>query len=670
MKGLSSNDKIIAYSLKQLISNQKEKYEKETIIENKEIIANKLICDKKISEDLLNIINNMNIQDKKSNFNTFENYYHILQYSLSTKENLKFYNSLKELNPQIISKHPEYEFLAVNDPINNFKNICSKFSIFIDEINDLNKVKINLENIQKYIDDMLKVYDINLEGYYYPPREEYPIYVYNFYSFSLFQTLKKFRTKKHIQLFKTSKNKEKKDIKYTELEWIGINYKIGTFFKLVKILFEKFSYNNIKKDLKVLKIILHYFKCFEFTRDSRSNLDTFEKIIKCLNSEAITSDILKSFEYYKKNQNIPIQENEWDTIRFNENVYIKYPIEVRVKIKHFNKNILNMNDIDLLTALNSNSIEYLNIDGLTQNSIIKFSPEIEQYSKKLLKSIISSEKYINCFFKYYQRFNSNNKIKDLLKDIFNGPNSNFIFDEIWENIIFIPFSGEGFYSLNSREQYSIFINSNPKFNHNISFQNIIPIYHSQFNNLLHEFTNKISLVIAANLEYYNFEKLEIKEGIELKELLDLQNIYFKKYNQNNKIYNYFNDLGNLIEVEMYGIRPRKFKTFSGLFCLDCDSYAFGENAFREKCVELYNFNSSINIYEKSDEHSEKESNNKIKDILKKLLDSDIAKLLSEYFYIDENLKNESFVGDDKPREFNSLYNEEFTIDIDYCDKLD
>ena len=167
MKGLFNNDKIIAYSLKQLISNQKEKYEKETIIENKEIIANKLICDKKISEDLLNIINNMNIQDKKSNFNTFENYYHIFQYSLSTKENLKFYNSLKELNPQIISKHPEYEFLAVNDPINNFKNICSKFSIFIDEINDLNKVKINLENIQKYIDDMLKIYDINLEGYYY-----------------------------------------------------------------------------------------------------------------------------------------------------------------------------------------------------------------------------------------------------------------------------------------------------------------------------------------------------------------------------------------------------------------------------------------------------------------------------------------------------------------------
>ena len=235
---------------------------------------------------------------------------------------------------------------------------------------------------------------------------------------------------------------------------------------------------------------------------------------------------------------------------------------------------------------------------------------------------------------------------------------------------FYSFLIEGFYSLNSREQYSIFINSNPKFNYNISFQNIIPIYHSQFNNLLHEFTNKISLVIAANLEYYNFEKLEIKEGIELKELLDLQNNYFKKYNQNNKIYNYFNDLGNLIEVEMYGIRPRKFKTFSGLFCLDCDSYAFGENAFREKCVELYNFNSSINIYEKSDEHSEKESNNKIKDILKKLLDSDIAKLLSEYFYIDENLKNESFVEDDKPREFNSLYNEEFTIDIDYCDKLD
>ena len=408
---------------------------------------------------------------------------------------------------------------------------------------------------------------------------------------------------------------------------------------------------------------MHYFKSFEYTREFYSNDETFDKIVKCLNSEAITSDILKRCDLYKKNKNTPIKENEWDTFGFNENVYIKYPIQTRVKIKHFNKDILKLNDDRLFKVLYKFSIENLNIDGLTQYSIVKFSPEIEQYSKKLLKSILSSERYRNSFLKHDQRFNSNNQIKDLLNDIFNGHNSDLIFDEIWENIFFVPFLGKGFSGFNSRDQYSVFINSNPKFNYNLSFQKIIPIYYSQLNILYHEFTHNTSLIIAANLECD-----------ELKELLDLQNLYSVKYNQNNKIYDSFDDFGDLMEVELYRIRPRKFKTFSGLFCLECNSYNLESKEFREKCLELCNYDISnmAMANENLNEQNKNGKSNNLKDLLNQLFDSEIAKLLNEYFDFDVNSKNEIFVEDDKPREIavNCLYNEEISIDIDYCDKLD
>ena len=665
--------KTIAYSFKQLMERIKEKYQKETNINNKETIINTFICDPDISKDFLTIYDkmskdtNLTSKEKISLFNNFLRYYHILQYSLPPSENLQFYNSLKALAPQEMNQYPSYEYLTINDPINNFKNICLKYSLFLNESEDLDKTKINLGNIQNYIDEMLKVYDLNLKNYYYPPRKEYAIYVYNFYSFSFFKTLEKFRKKKVVQSFK---NNMKIENNYTESEWININYKIGLFFKQVNKLFNKFNYNNIGKDLKILKIILYYFKSFEYTRDYDSNSETFRKMINSLNTESVTSDILKRFKFYTKDNKIITEEN-WDSIGINENVYIKHHSELSVRIKHFNRNILNIDDKDdLFSALSQCSIENLNIDGITQNSIIKFSPEIEKYSKKLLKSILSSKKYRDSFLKYDKRFISKITLENLLKNIFNGPNSEAIFEEIWDNIFFLPFLGNDFAGFNSRDQYSVFINSNPEFIFKkATFQKIIPYYHCQLNTLFHEYTHNIALLIAANLEKENFEKIVLNDEIELKELVELQNEYSKKYNQNNKIYTSFDDFGDLMEVEMYGIRPRKFKTFSGLFCLDCNSYNLEPNEFREKCVGLYNFN--INNNKNSKEKIKNEGKYNFDELLKGLLDSEIAKILYDYFVFDSNLQNESFIEDGKPRgiSFNSLFNEEITIDIDYCDKL-
>ena len=76
--------------------------------------------------------------------------------------------------------------------------------------------------------------------------------------------------------------------------------------------------------------------------------------------------------------------------------------------------------------------------------------------------------------------------------------------------------------------------------------------------------------------------------------------------------------------------------------------------------------------ENLNEQNKNGKSNNLKDLLNQLFDSEIAKLLNEYFDFDVNSKNEIFVEDDKPREIavNCLYNEEISIDIDYCDKLD
>ena len=61
---------------------------------------------------------------------------------------------------------------------------------------------------------------------------------------------------------------------------------------------------------------------------------------------------------------------------------------------------------------------------------------------------------------------------------------------------------------------------------------------------------------------------------------------------------------------MYGIRPRKYKTFSGLFCLNKDSYNLGSNQFREICVGLYNYE-----IEKENKSEESQKNAKMKKII-------------------------------------------------------
>lgn len=228
---------------------------------------------------------------------------------------------------------------------------------------------------------MTQVYNKDLQKYYFPPMEEYPIYVYNFYSFLFYKTLKKFKDKKIVEPF----NSNKKNIsQYTDMEKKMMNYLIGLFFQDANKIFLKFNYENIQKDLKALKIIFFYFQNFEYLKNYSSFRDIFLKIINCIDSEPITGDILKRFKFFRKNSKIFLTEKEWNSIGINEIVYIDNNPIYPVKIKHFKKDILNLNNIPLLNSLLSHSIDDLNIDGLIQNSIIKFDDKIEGYTKKVI----------------------------------------------------------------------------------------------------------------------------------------------------------------------------------------------------------------------------------------------------------------------------------------------
>lgn len=429
-----------AYSFKQLIKITKDNYFKEKELEKKEEIAVKFICDPDVS---YNLLNEYISKYKKSNlelssiYDSLETFYEVLQYSLPTEKNKIFLEFMEKVNPKKVNK--SFEYLATKSPIKNFNDIYKKYSSFLNsKKNKDSKDKLLkiLNDIDAYIDEMKIVYNIDLGSYYFPPMQEYPIYAYNFYSFLFFKTLKKFREKKITQPFVNNKNVSKQ---YTDDEWIAINYNIAVFFNDVHEIFEKFNEKNISQDLLALKIIFFYFKCFE---QSRNLLDAghtqFKKVINCIYSEKINSDILDRFEFYRENEDIPVTKEEWDSIRINEALYIKFPTKKAVKIKNFKKDILSLDDENLLSALMSNGeIDHLNIDGLIQSSIIKYNEKIENYSKKLLKRIFSSELYINNFVKRDKRFNlQNDEKKKLLESIFKGPNSELIFEEIWNNIFF------------------------------------------------------------------------------------------------------------------------------------------------------------------------------------------------------------------------------------------
>lgn len=668
-----------AYSFKQLFEKKRNDYFNKKDFKEKEEIINNFICDQKVSNDFLEILSKKN--PTKQLINTFEVYFNLLKYSMTVKENSNHYKFFQNLcnKFKITNNMEKFEYLSKNDPINNFKKINEYYSnienITINTPED--EVQKLIDKIDKFINDMINVYETRLKEYYFPANQAFPIYAYNYYSYKIFNTLKKLQTVKRIKLFKTSNN---------NLVPSNISIKKGLYEQINSILsnfsqlFNKFNYNNIGNDLIVLKIVSLYLTIFEKSRSYHSIIEQIREVSACLNSTPITCDILKNIEIYRENSDIPVNSKEWDSIGLNENVYVNNFDTIKTQIKRFNNNILKYNMVDLNKALISPKISDLNMNGLINYGLIKSNKEIEDYSKSLLKKIFSSKLYINNFIKYDMRFSK--KKEEMLKSIFNGTNKEEIFKELWESIIFIPMLKQRLSGFNTRPQYSIFINSENNFNYEHKFDKIIPRIHCEINAIYHEITLNLTLLLAANLEEKEFETIIINNNNDLNAL---QNKYYDEYAQNSIKYQNFDDFGNLMEIVLYGIRPRIFRTFSSLFCLNLDSYDMSEERFRDTCLNLYKSKITItkNVIDKIINNSDFDANEILKDdknenkkqnmeLIINLIKSNFSKLLSEFFLIDNDLQNESYVEDENARNLsnNFIFNDEYVIETDYCDKLD
>ena len=166
-----TGEEIMANSFRQLIQKNKQKYSKAETYEEKENIVNRFICDPEVSHDfltwLLEKTKNADKEEKNKYLDTFEEYFSILIYSLSKESVQYFYDSLKKIkleNKEINTN--SFQYLSINDPIDNFMKIYDKFSLFIDEVENEEKTKTNIKNIELYIEHMSEIYSVNLGKYY------------------------------------------------------------------------------------------------------------------------------------------------------------------------------------------------------------------------------------------------------------------------------------------------------------------------------------------------------------------------------------------------------------------------------------------------------------------------------------------------------------------------
>ena len=126
----------------------------------------------------------------------------------------------------------------------------------------------------------------------------------------------KFKVDKKSSTNRESKS-EYKQYENQDRKWM-MYIQINTFCKDIMTLLDKFNYNNIQNAMKILKIITFQLILFENSRNYLELREDFLKIIKCLNSEAVTNEILDKYEFYRKKESEPVCKEDWDKISINE----------------------------------------------------------------------------------------------------------------------------------------------------------------------------------------------------------------------------------------------------------------------------------------------------------------------------------------------------------------
>lgn len=651
--------------------------EKRKIIEEK-----RLILIPYISIDFLEIIINQQPYDKL----LFRKYYEFLRFSLSKTDNKKLYkfalltpsdiynyysNSSKE---DINNDNMSLEYLTLYNPYEHF-------SIIIDNILSFKKINNAPEEIMKYTDKLDLIFGHDFGNELFSVNCDYPIYSYNYLTWKFLQLINNFQKirkndsdywKKKNNIFNVTKNSpiisDYSDENNYLIDYSTSSEKIISYDKLFYFLslFQKGMKNLSNKDHKQnlikIKIMIFYLQIFEQNRFSDKIIENIKRIIEYYEVPEISSDIIKYYEMYLEDDT-PVTFENWDQI--NPDDYVKIIINEEVKklqIKHFNAHILNIKDQETLTnAFNYQYPQYLSIFGFQKLNYFKFNDEINKECKDIIKTIFSSDLYIEYFIKYDKRFENIKEKDELIKSICKGKYSNDILDELFDNIFFLPFL-DGISGFSIRDCYFICISNNSFCYSLINIMKIIPRIHHSINSIIHEITHMLSLVLYLNIiNLYNRDILS-NDDVESKninsgELIVIQEDFSKKYNLifSNKKKN-LNDFGQIIEISFYGIALNEYRLYSSLFYLKRETYnnikeiKIFRNKFCQFFVSQKNFakNDFINLIGNENNNIDNES----KEILDLFRNNTLIKQLYKIYPDYSEISNFSYFDSENLNEKN------------------
>lgn len=646
---------------KELIILKTKEYYNASFVE-KEKLADKLCFIPEVSKHYLNeIISNYKITKNSVKASKemifFYQKFNLHQFSLSANDNTDFYKYFLTKTEKDLKTKIHLKYLTKNNPMLNFSKLIDIYMILDANNDEKNEIKDKVEKIDSYINEMFQIYNIEFNNItYFPPHKNYANYSYNYYTRALLTILIKFRKKRKLFYINNSNNNQDY-ICFSNIDERYNSYiEIQKLFVYFQNIINNFNEENHEKNIIVIKIMLVYLYFLEISRNFSIINDCVENVTFAMDSLPITDEILEKFQIFNKETNKQITKEDWKSIGFDDNVIIKIDRanKFECKIKHFNNKILELKPHLIINKLQQRKIEYLNMEGFLKNNFIQFEPEIENYLKNLLMHIFSSKIYLNNFLKYDLRYkNCHEKKKKLMENIFNGKYKTEIFEELYHNVLFIPFPKEIQISgLTNRDYYTININSlyysgdisNPLL--------IIPYIHSSLNDLFHEVSHNLFLLLAANLDTLDYDTINYTDLNN--ELINLQIKFKKEYNIEYKEVDVFSDFGDLMEISLYGIKPYKFKTFSSLFFMDKNSFTNTIDEFRNNYLKYYNYKNNI--------FNNKNVNNNIqeeKNEILNLFSSEFWIIISKYYPLKDTIKNESITN--KLRSVNMANNTEITI---------
>ena len=437
----------------------------------------------------------------------------------------------------------------------------------------------------------------------------------------------------------SSSESDNQEFKYVEYE--SDDEFFESFKKLIKFMnFFEEIFNLISKEenhqenILKIQIFLFYLYCYEEQRKPYDKI-ALKNICDVLATSTINEEILNRCEI-SDTTGKKITKDEWKNVKNEQKVNVKINKEIieNVKIKYFNTKILSLDDDNLKEILkikdNDYDIKYLSIYGYKVNSTLYKSPEIEKIIKQYLFDLISSNIIKEGFQKFDLRFDHNKQIYP-----FQGFYKNEIFDEIWNNIIPVPFIYKYTCAKTERTDYKIFLDLMPS--DDITNPQKINILFTKLNDLYHEIFHIISILYAANAEEYKDDEygtLDLFYYGKSNEIMDIINKYANEYSSEVQIEYELTDMGDIMEIYLFGIKPREinlyaFIYFSFLFDMHLIESLTNIEDIRSKISKLYSNKDGILI--KKIEEYNSNNNDEKNELYNYFKNSNIFNLCKESF---------------------------------------